>query len=37
VNLGFDLGEEPEVLFASAKSADGLVDVDWCSILEAQS
>jgi hypothetical protein len=36
-NLQFDLGDEPEVLFASAKSAGGLFDIDWCSILEAQS
>jgi hypothetical protein len=36
VNLGFDLGEEPEVLSASAKSAGGLFDIDWCPILEAQ-
>jgi hypothetical protein len=36
VNLVFDLGESPEVLFASAKATGGLLDVDWCSILEAQ-
>ena len=36
VNLQFDLGDEPEILFASAKSTGGLFDVDWCSILEAQ-
>jgi hypothetical protein len=37
VNLEFDLGDPPEILFASAKSTGGLFDIDWCSILEAQA
>jgi len=36
-SLQFDLGDEPQILFASAKSAGGLFDIDWCSILEAQT